>query len=192
MKLISFLVIFASCVCDMSEKIIEFKVIKTFSERLKEKTQFDLYSYGVNNQLPKDQEVNGKIINFDISYKLLCDKKDLVSLDQARCWLVSVAESLANEMNTNTQINKELETFPLPMQNIKLYLLFLDENEIELGQGVCKVSLLNNKIRYQTYKIKQYDIGFKSVAKGDHYNIHEETYDKALQIVKEQGCLRLY
>jgi hypothetical protein len=57
-----------------------------------------------------------------------------------------------------------------------------------LGQGVAIVYFAKGKIKYEGYEIEGYRR--PGCAYGQHYTVHEESYEEALDIVKKQGTLK--
>lgn len=193
MKFIKIMILFmfglsASCCHDVLN-MPEYKLIKRFSKRIKKSDGIYLYCYGINalHPVPEDH-IEGKISDFSVSYEIYKKRTDSVSLDSARCLVVSIAESFLKEINSDPKIKNELSKYPLPSDRIHVILHFRDENDVELGnEGISSVFLERDKIEYERYEIREYT---PPIPVGRHFTVHEERYGKALEIVKNQGCLR--
>ncbi len=182
------LCVFTSCYHDVL-KMPEYKLIKRFSKRIEKSERIYLYAYGINamHPIPEDH-IQGKISDFSVSYKIYKKRTDIISLESARCLIVSIAESFLKEINSDPEIKNELDKYPLPSDRIRISLQFRDQNDIELGnEGISYVYLNNKKIEYERYEIREYR---PPTAIGKHFVVHEESYGEALEIVKKQGCLR--
>lgn len=182
------LALFASCYRDVLS-MPEYKLIKRFSKRIEKSDGINLYSYGINALHPvPENHVEGKISDFSVSYKIYKKRTDVVSLEEARCLIVSIAQSFLNEINSDSEIKNELDKHPLPSNRIRISIYFKDENRVELGnEGISYIILKEDKIKYERYEIREYT---PPTPVGRHFVVHEEGYDKALEIVKNEGCLR--
>ncbi|PIR34256.1 MAG: hypothetical protein COV37_13595, partial [Bdellovibrio sp. CG11_big_fil_rev_8_21_14_0_20_39_38] len=67
---------------------------------------------------------------------------------------------------------------------LDLTLHFKDENRIDLGQGIAIIYYSKGKIKYKGYRIHEYTGRYP--ARGEHFTIHEETYEQALEMIKKQ------
>jgi hypothetical protein len=170
-----------------SEIVPEYKLLNVFSEKIKPKTGLVLYSYGINNHLPKGHQFKNGVANFGVSYALYKTKQDEISIEYARSLLVSLAENLLEAINADLKIRPHLDVYPFTADLIRIAIYFKDENQIDLGQGVAEVYFSKGKIEYERYDIREYTDRYP--AKGKHVVIHEETYAEALDIVKKQGSL---
>ena len=177
----------ASCRYDILNNP-EHKLIKNFSSRARKEAGLISWSYGINQSLLRDYPSNALVGDFKVIYALRKTQENVVSVDEARCLIISVVESFLRDINTNQKIRKKLAAFPFPSNRMSIYIVFVDENDIGLGNGgVQKVYVANDKIRYLRYEIYEY---IKPVPFGKHFVFHEEVYSKAFDIVKEQGRLR--
>jgi hypothetical protein len=172
-------------VCDVYP---EYKLIKRFSQRIESETGLALFCYGANNYLPKDYKFKNGVACFNASYLLCKNKFDSISLDEARCIIVSLANSFVKEVNYDAELRPLLDVYPFPIEFVEIGIHFIDQNKIELGQGVSYVYLAKNNLKYEGYNIIEYSDQYPAM--GKHYKIHEETYSEALEIVNSQGCLR--
>ena len=172
---------------DISKTVPVFGVVKRFSGRIEKKTGLVLDCYGMNNWLPKDYKVKNGIANLDVTYRLRKTRPVTISLEEARCLLISVAESFLHEINSDLQIRKELDTYPLTQELLEITIYFVDENDVRLGTGVSTVYFSEGHIKYKGYQILEYR---KYSSLGKDYTIHKESYAEALDIVKQQNCLR--
>ena len=190
--LIHCLVILSSC-CKKDRQVMpedvlpEYKLIDTFSKKIKTETNLILRAYGINMDLPKGYFHKNGTANFYVSYRLCKAKQDEISLEQARNLTVFLTEKLLQEINSTLEVRPSLDTYPFVSDLIKVVLYFEDEKQIDLGQGVAVVYFLKGKIKYEGYKIYEYRETYP--ARGKHFVIHEETYAEALDIVKKQGAL---
>ena len=183
-------VVFSSCGKvnrTASDIVPAYKLIVTFSERIKTKTDLILYCYGINQDLPKDYQYKNVVANFSADYKLYKTQKDTVSLEHARELIVSLAESLLEEINSNQNVRPDLEVHPFTTDLLAVSIRFEDENQIDLGQGVSGVYFRKGKIQYDRYDISEYTGRYPAI--GKHFTIHQETYAEALDIVQKQGAL---
>ena len=194
MKFIKFVillfVVFYSCSNRKTNELEMFpayKLIKTFSKRIRPETDLVLYCYGVNYGLPKDYQYKNSVANFTTDYKLYKTQKDTISREHARELIVSLAESLLQEINSNPEVRPDLEVYPFTNELLSVTIYFIDENEIELGTGISSVHFRNGKLKYEHYEIYEYTGRYP--ANGNHYKVHEETYVEALDIVQKQGAL---
>jgi hypothetical protein len=166
----------------------DYRLIKRFSKRLNKEAGAVLYCYGTSpHQSEWDIQRYGKS-TFDVTYFFIKSQKDLVSLEEARCTLVSVAESFLEEINTDPEVKPSLDVYPLTYDWIKLYINFKDENKADLENGgISIIYFSGGRIRYETVEDPE---GKPSKRRISTY--YEEPYEKALEIVKEQGCLKDY
>jgi hypothetical protein len=87
-------------------------------------------------------------------------------------------------------IRSDLDVYPFTADRLHMSLCIVDENKVELGQGIAKVYFSRGKIEYERYDISEYT--GRCPAKGKYFTVHEESYEEALKIVKEQNCLTLF
>jgi hypothetical protein len=172
-----------------SEMYPPYKLITTFSQKIKPETDLVLYSYGVNNYLPKDYQFKNGVACFGASYALYKNKQDEVSIEYARTLVVYLTEGLLKEINTDPKLRPDLDIYPFTSDLIRIAIYFKDENKIDLGQGVASVYFSKGKIEYERYDIREYTGRYP--AYGKHFTIHEESYAEALDIVKEQRYSKL-
>jgi len=193
MKLSKFVVLIFFVLCiscgkkDASEILAEYRLINNFSKKLKIKTGLVLYCYGINNYLPKDYQFKNGVASFDADYALFKTQKDSISLEEARCLLVSVAEGLLQEINASAEVQPHLDVYPFTSDLIRVCIYFQDENCIDLGTGISTVFFSNGKIKYERYEIYEYRSKYPAI--GRDFLVHEEAYSEALDIVKKQGCM---
>jgi hypothetical protein len=157
-----------------------------FSERLKKEEGLTLGCYGVSDFPQKHSEYT--LFNFNLMYASYKSQQDVVSLEDARCLLVSIAESLLKEINSDPAIRDHLVPYPLTYNEIELVVSFRDENHVGLGNGgIQSVDLYEGKIIYDRYEIKEYT---PPIPLGRSFLVHKEDYTTALNLVKSQGCLK--
>lgn len=178
-----------SCSKILFSRAPEHRLIKNFSRKVELKTGCQLRSYGFNLFINKEYNENSKIGDFDMSYGWLGNpSNDSKSVKKARCLIVSITNSFLKELNNNKEITEELEVHPFTADQISIGVRFLDNKEIEFGTGISLVRVIRGKVKYECYDIEEYTGDYRSTY-GKHRLVHEETYDEALKIVKEQGCL---
>ena len=182
------LIFLCGCNESHSEGYPRGNLIKRFSKRLNEETGAVLYRYASGpRQTEEEIERYGKE-SYILSYYFKKDQDDYVSLDEARCLLVSIVESFLKEVNADETVHEDLNVYPLTADWLYVSIYFKDENKINLGQGISFCSLWNDKIKYETFEIYEYSPTYP--VKGKYQYIHEESYQDALKIVKEQKCLQ--
>lgn len=166
-------------------------LIKKFSEEIQSQTGLKLSSFGATHGLDeKNKKKYGKA-NFDIIYKLIKNRNENISVEEARCLLISVSEAFLRKVNSDPSISQYTDTYPLPVDMIDITIFFLDHAGIELGAGVSSVQLWKGNIKYEAYAIEEYHmIGKTESAYGHHSVLLKESYAEALEIVKQQGCLK--
>ena len=164
-----------------------YKLIKTFSKRIRPETDLILFSYGVNHNLPKDYQFKNAVATFSTTYDLRKTQKDTISLEHARKLIISLTESFLQEINSSQDVRPDLEVYPFTSNLLSVYIHFIDENKVDLGTGICAVYFKDGKIEYEHYEIYEYTGSYP--ANGNHYKVHEETYAEALDIVQKQGAL---
>jgi hypothetical protein len=189
--LILFLLLQTGCTNSDISQFPPYKIIKKFSGRIKQETGLRLSSYGANSGLSeKYKKIYGKA-NFDMLYVLIKNRKESINLDEARCLITSVSESFINEVNSDPSMHQYTDIYPITSDFIEITILFVDEERIELGSGICNVSLLDGIIKYDSYNIEEYRRnGRYPSAIGEHILVHQESYAEALDIVKKQNCLK--
>lgn len=182
-------IIFCGCSAwDISKKVPEFRLIKRFSNKINKETGLVLFCYGINNSLPKNYQIKNGTANFSVSYKLYRTQKDIISLEDARCLLISVAESFLEEINSDPEIRNDLDVYPFRNDRIGISIVFVDENDVNLGNGgISDIYFSHGKITYERYEILKYE---KPIPSGKHFTVLKETYPEALDIVKKSGCLK--
>lgn len=185
-------VLFCFSCCNKREKHISeicpsYQPIKSFSKKICPITGLILCSYGVNNYLPKDYKFKNGIANFNATFSLRRTQKDKISLEEARCLIISVTEGFLREINSNLQVRTLLDVYPISKDLVNVGIRFEDENQIDLGSGISGVYLLNGVIEYEGYEIHEYRSKYPSI--GKHFVVHNESYTEALDIVKSQDSL---
>jgi len=208
---------FSSCEkeqVDISELCSEYKLIKVFSERIEPETGLVLRSYAINYNLPKGHQFKNGVGDFMASYTAYKTQQDVISLEEARRLIVSVAESLLQEINSNLTVRPKLDVYPMTSDLLTISINFKDENHIELGNGgVSRMYFSNGKINYERYeiyeytkrcqlpegvyvhdeidgKIRSYQVTQPTVPVGKNFIIHQENYAEALDIVKKENGLK--
>jgi hypothetical protein len=105
-----------------------------------------------------------------------------LSIDESRKLIISCANEYLRSINDNEEIRPYLHNYPFTEQNIQVTIfVYEDSNFTKINPGqVSSLSTLNGKIRYKTRSAE------------DQYKretLHQETYEEAVCIVKEQGRL---
>ena len=91
------------------------------------------------------------------NYNVYKTQKDIVSLEEAQRLLVSVAEGLLEEINSNLTVRPHLDVYPMISDLISIRIDFEDENHITLGNGgVSEIYFANGKIKYERHEIYEY------------------------------------
>lgn len=104
-------------------------------------------------------------------------KKDLANISQARKIYIEAAEIFISTINQNKVIRPYLHDYPCTDRNIVFLISFKDENGNRPAENyVALVSLSNGIIFYSTYNHQ----------KGEFVKTHQEPYQEALKIVKEE------
>ncbi len=173
---------------EILEKDPSYKVMLTFSEKMKTEDNLILTGYGLNNSLDRNYQFKNGVANFSLSYLLTKNKEEEISIEEARNLIVFVAENFLKTVNSDQKVIPMLDVCPLTSDLLNITLHFEDENRIHLGQGVSIVYLWGGKIRYEGYKIREYT--GKYPAKGKHYVILEENYDDALEKVSKKAMIQ--
>lgn len=189
MKFISFIfvLIFMVSGChrktvgEILEKDPSYKIMITFSEKIRPETGLIHTGYGLNHDLPKDYQFKNGVANFKLSYSLSKKKEDKITLEEARDLLVFVTENFLKTVNSDPKVIPMLDVYPLTYDLMNITIHFEDENRIDLGQGIASLHLFDGKIRYRGYQIREYT--GKYPAKGKHYVILEESYIDALESI---------
>ena len=173
-KCIMFFCLALSVACskrDASEMLPEYRLINNFSKKLKEKTDLVLCCYGVNNYLPREYPFKNGLACFDADYTLTKTRYDTISLEEARCFLVSVVENFLQEINSNLEVRPLLDVYPFTSDFIRVCIYFKDENHINLGQGISRVFFSEGKLKYERYEIWTFDkvqVGFAHLIKNSN------------------------
>ncbi|MCB1067832.1 MAG: hypothetical protein KDK56_06565 [Simkania sp.] len=135
------------------------------------RTQFNLDPVGSGGAMMHDVKVMALSFN---CYRPL-------SIDESRELVINCVNEYLKSVNENKEIRPYLHNFPFNEQNIELVIFIFEDNKftkIQSGQ-VSSVSTLNGKIRYKTRSAE------------DQYKreiLHQETYEEALRILKEQSA----
>ncbi len=159
--------------------------IEKCSGKIKNQTGLKLKVYGINCSVPREYEIKNGIYNVEVSYWLYKKRNDEISLEEARKIITSATESLLKDFNKDPNIEKKLEFRPFSYENLQVWIHFVDENMIDLGQGIAAVYLTDGKIDYDQFEIYEYTGKFP--AHGKKSTILKESYAEALDIVKKQG-----
>lgn len=164
-----------------------YNTIQDFSNRIKKNTGLTLCSYASNHHLPKNYIFKNEIATISVDYKVFKNRNDVISIDEARNLIINLEESFLKEINSNQKTFSKLETYPFNQNLVDVGIYFIDENQIDLGQGVSEVRFFEGKITYKSYEISEYTEKYPVL--GRHFKIHEESYEEALEIVKQNNEL---
>jgi hypothetical protein len=178
--------------CDNSDyyQFPPYGIIKRFSNRIQPKTGLVLTGLRANHGLTDEHKQKYGKANFYFGYKLIKNRDDTITENEARCLLVSVAESFLKEVNSDPSMKDYTDNFPINYNFTDIIIWFVDHEGIELGSGIANIMLHNGTIRYETYKIREYRRnGPMPSSIGEHSVILAEPYPEALDIVKNQNCL---
>lgn len=182
------LIFLVSCNFTLNKELPEFKLIKNFSAKVEKKLGLVLWSYGINSFLPPGCKPKNGIANFLIRYAMNLDENNLVSLERARCLIVSVSDDFIKEVNADIKVRKYLDEYPFAVNCVEMRINFVNHNNVALSNGGIEgITLSKGKIKYERYEIH----GYNPYPLGKHFIVHEESYTDALEIVKQQGCLDL-
>ena len=105
-----------------------------------------------------------------------------LSIDESRRLVVGCVNEYLNSVNENKEIRPYLHNFPFTEENLEIVIFFYENNnfkDVQPGQVSC-ASTVKGKIFYHT-KDSQDEYKLET--------LHQETYEEALRIVKEQGRL---
>ena len=175
----SFIFLVSSCKkenVDISELCPEYKLIDKFSERIKPKTGLVLYCYAINYNLPYGYQFKNGVGDFMADYTAYKTQNDVISLEEARRLIVSVAEGLLQEINSNLIVRPDLDVYPMTNELLTISIKFKDENHIELGNGgVSRIYFSKGRIEYERYEIYEYTNRYQ-LPEGVH--VHEEINGK--------------
>ena len=173
---------------EFTDSFPDYRLIKRFSKRLNQETGITLYCYG-RNQFKSEKQIRRYGKNtFDISYLCKKNKDTVIPLEEARCTLVSIAESLLEEINSDLDVRPILDVYPQTYDWIELCIHFEDENNVDLKNGgISIIYFRRGEIRYETIENPEGKPSKRRVSTD-----YKEPYEKALEIVKEQGCLQHY
>lgn len=189
----------------------EYKLITTFSKRIQQRTGLFLSGYGINNHHPKKYQFKNGVHDFLADYRMYKTQQDVISLENARRLVVSVAEGFLQEINSNLKVRPDLDTYPIISDLIAITICFKDENHKELGNGgISNIFFSEGEIIYDRHEIHDYaerysfpegmhitddkGRGYKVIRPPANKNItvHKESYADALDIVKrENGLMQL-
>jgi hypothetical protein len=188
---IVFLCMLGSCQKKTSvEDVPGYKLIGKFSRKIKDETNLVLYSYGINFRLPDGYQLKNGTADFQVSYALYKTQQDSISLDDARALIVDLTESFLREINTNPEIRPYLDFYPFTKDMVTVDIYIKDKNKVDLGNGICQIYYSRGKIEYERYEIYNYTGHYP--ADGKHFMVHEESYDAALETVKQKGQLTYF
>lgn len=100
----------------------------------------------------------------------------LVDLAEARILYVNAVEDFIKLVNANTEIRPYLHDYPITIRNLEFTLGFVDDeyNHVR-NKRIAYISTINEIVYYRIF------------TKNDLVNIHQEPYEEAVRIVKEQN-----
>lgn len=174
---------------DISQLLPEYRLIHRVSDDLQKKYGVKLSVYGINNDLDRNYEIKKTTASFLVSYNFIQLRDSCISLEQARCLFVNITEALLQAINTDLEVRDRLDFYPFPIDGLRVSVHFVDENKIELGQGVCYAGMRRGVVGYDAYQIYEYKDNL--ITHGKHSDLLQEPYSVALEIATEQGCVTL-
>ncbi len=139
------------------------KVMTDFSQNYMKPQGFLLS--GIGSAMPD------KIHELDVDYT----SSIYVNVEQARKLFIDNSQIFLNEINGDTILRPYLVEYPFTEKNIAFTLSFENERaQMYPPPYIAYVSIINSKIYYHFYLAEQEKL----------LNIHEETYQEALKIVR--------
>jgi hypothetical protein len=112
--------------------------------------------------------------------------RNLLTPSEARALYVEVAEDLLERVNTDEKIRPLLHTYPLKIENILISIYFKDQFSLRVPKQYVGL-LHNDQNRLCYYNFPLTPIYIKSNFKGTLEQFHEESYEEALEIVKNES-----
>lgn len=115
-----------------------------------------------------------KIELFNLDY----DATQEVDLKEARCLLILAVEDFLNSINNTQSINSLLIETPFPSKRLNFGLAFMQPNGTFVANPhIAYAHLVNGRIAYS----------IDTPLRLEH--VHEETYEEALEIIKQENAL---
>ena len=103
---------------------------------------------------------------------------DDVEVSESRVWLVNCVEEMLKAVNEKKELHPYLDHFPFTNKGIKLSLMF-NYNYTKNNRAVAHVLNYDGKVYYSYYDPEEDQLK----------DLHQETYEEAVRIVREQGRL---
>ena len=143
------------------------RIVSNYSRELAKER--DLFLIGSGGAMMDDiKEINV----FYVSFRAL-------NVREARKQYIEVSEEFLKKINQNEKIRPYLHNYPFIFKNLDLKIMFKNKNKSFQDEG--DVALIfparNHNIFYEGYDSE----------KKDFYSLHSETYEEALQIVREEA-----
>ncbi len=105
-------------------------------------------------------------------------RKSPVSVDEARILIIKYAEKLLARINSDGAMRPFLDHYPMGVNDIKLSIGFYDKKQHQYNDGsVAYVLIFNKNVIYCR----------KNPKNGDFEDLQQETYEEALNIVKDKN-----
>lgn len=103
-----------------------------------------------------------------------------MSQDEYRQLIVNCAEYYLGKINSEEELKPHLHNYPFDSKNIELSIFIFDENKkrLEVGELSC-VYVINGKVVF-SFRDSEYTVDTE----------HEEPYEEALRIVRDQHELK--
>jgi len=162
-------VFFCSCVNKNDTAYLGYGEIISFSKKMQKKNHWDLFGIG---GLYQEKTID----IMDVDY-LSYDKIDLAT---ARRQLITGIEEFLNDINHNLKIRPFLRTYPCTHKGVRIGILHSkteindeDETLFVSPPYIASAYLSDGKVHYCIYDTEKKTL----------VNVHDETYEEALQIV---------
>jgi hypothetical protein len=182
-----------------SDIVPEYNMLVNFSRNIDPDLKLRLYSYGINNNVPKEISAVGITHDFSAAYWCFRDKEDEVSVEEARRLLISITEALRKTIDADERFQDRLYIRPFLASFLDVSVHFVDSMKEDLKRGVTDVSLWRGKVRYKKEKIGEYNICYhgsldkieeiSSMQLFKYQELPQESYEEALEFVQSHGGL---
>lgn len=101
-----------------------------------------------------------------------------VNIEQARKLYIDIIEEYLRYVNEDEEVRPYLHNYPFTPVNLYFLLGFRENNQSIKGEGhVASIVISRNIVYYDAYHTNSKKL----------YNLHKETYEEALSIVKENN-----
>ena len=138
-------------------------IMNDFCNEMKIKNNFVMTGIGQCNSPPDNLRA--------LSISFLSEEK--LNLDQARKLFICTCEEFLSAVNSDEHVRPWLSNYPFTGQNLEVMLSFKLKNGLRIGPPfVTFVFVSQGMIYYSTYQNEQF------------IDIHKESYEEALKIIK--------